>query len=222
MVGSSQEWTESTVHVAGTDLTFIKGGAGVPLLVLHEDLGHRGWLRWHSALAQGRTLYIPLHPDFGRSPRVEWISGVRDLAGFYSRALRDMGLSPIDVIGISLGGWVAAEMAACCASQFRRMVLVAPVGIRPSEGEIMDLFAVTARSYLNASVHDLANTPEFATLYGGEATPAQFEAWEDARAGASRLAWEPYMYNPSLRFWREWVACPHFWSGAGKIRLIPS
>ena len=78
------------------------------------------------------------------------------------------------------------------------MVLVAPTGLRPAEGEIMDLFVVTARAYLNASVHDTSVTPEFASLYGGEETPEQFEAWEDARAESARLAWKPYMHNPSL------------------------
>ena len=198
MAANSQEWTEETVRVAGTDLTMIKGGTGRPLLVLHEELGHPGWLRWHSGLAQGHTLYIPLHPGFDKSPRVEWIGGVRDLAGLYSRMLRDMELTQIDVIGFSLGGWIAAEMAASNAHQFRRMVLVAPAGIRPPEGDIMDMFIVTARAYLDGSVHDPASTPEFATLYGGEATPEQFAAWEDARAEVARLAWQPYMYNPSL------------------------
>jgi len=108
------------MHVAGADLNFIKGGTGRPLLVLHEELGHPGWLSWHSALAQSHTLYIPLHPGLGKSSRIEWISGVRDLACFYSRVIRDMGLSPTDVIGISMGGWIAAEMAANCAHQFRR------------------------------------------------------------------------------------------------------
>jgi pimeloyl-ACP methyl ester carboxylesterase len=62
----------------------------------------------------------------------------------------------------------------------------------------MDIFTVTARAYLDASVHDAAQTPEFAKLYGGEQTPEQFEAWEDARAATSRIAWQPYMFNPSL------------------------
>jgi pimeloyl-ACP methyl ester carboxylesterase len=198
MTSNVQEWRESIVHVASTDLTFIKGGTGRPLLVLHEELGHPGWLRWHAALAQSHTLHIPLHPGFGASPRVEWVSSVRDLAGFYARVLQDMGLSPIDVIGFSLGGWIVAEMAANCAQQFRRMVLVAPAGIRPPEGDIMDMFTVSARAYLNASVHDPAQTSEFALLYGGAPTPEQFEAWEDARAETARLAWRPYMYNPSL------------------------
>jgi pimeloyl-ACP methyl ester carboxylesterase len=112
--------------------------------------------------------------------------------------LQESSVGPVDVIGFSLGGWIAAEMAAANANQFRRMVLVAPTGLRPPEGEIMDMFVVTARSYLNASVHDVAATPEFASLYGGEESPAQFEAWEDARAESARLAWKPYMHNPSL------------------------
>lgn len=198
MGDGSQVWQEETVQVAGTDLTIITGGTGSPLLVLHEELGFPGWLTWHSVLAQSHTLHVPLHPGFGKSPRVEWVGGVRDLASFYSRVVREMALSPIDVIGFSLGGWIAAEMAASCAHQFRRMVLVAPTGIRPPEGEIMDLFTITGRAYLNASVRNPDQTQEFAGLYGGEATPEQFEAWEDARAETARLAWQPYMYNPSL------------------------
>ena len=123
---------------------------------------------------------------------------MRDLAGFYARVVQEMGLSPIDVIGFSLGGWIVAEMAANCAQQFRRMVLVAPAGIRPPEGDIMDMFTVSARAYLHASVHDPAQTSEFPLLYGGAPTPEQFEAWEEARAETARLAWRPYLYNPSL------------------------
>ncbi len=198
MSGSSNGYTEGTVYVGGTGLTMIKGGAGRPLLVLHEELGHPGWLSWHKALAEDHLLQIPIHPGFGELPRADWVSGVRDLAGFYSRMLGDMAVEPVDVIGFSLGGWIAAEMAAACADQFNRMVLVAPTGIRPVEGEIKDLFVVTARAYLDASVHDADNSPEFASLYGGETTAGQFEAWEDARAESARLAWKPYMHNASM------------------------
>jgi pimeloyl-ACP methyl ester carboxylesterase len=198
MTDSSNGYTESTIHVGGTGVTLIRGGSGSPLLVLHEELGHPGWLSWHVDLAHDHSILVPVHPGFGPLPRADWISSVRDLAGFYSRMLRDMGPGPVDVIGFSLGGWIAAEMAAADSHQFRRMALVAPTGLRPPDGEIMDMFVVTARTYLNASVRDSASVPEFASLYGGEETPGQFEAWEDARAESARLAWKPYMHNPSL------------------------
>ena len=198
MTDSSNGYTESTIHVGGTGVTLIRGGSGSPLLVLHEELGHPGWLSWHADLVRDHSFIVPVHPGFGPLPRADWIGSVRDLAGFYSRMLRDMALGPVDVIGFSLGGWIAAEMAAADSRQFRRMALVAPMGLRPPEGEIMDMFVVTARTYLNASVRDSASAPEFASLYGGEETPGQFEAWEDARAESARLAWKPYMHNPSL------------------------
>jgi pimeloyl-ACP methyl ester carboxylesterase len=202
----ASEWRQEKVQVAGTELTFIKGGSGRPLLVLHEELGHPGWLRWHSELAREHELLIPIQPGFAGTQRVEWIANIRDLAGFYGRVVRELKLAPVDVVGFSTGGWIAAEMAAQNAAQFHRMALVAPAGIRPPSGEIMDIFTVTARSYLAATVLDQDKTPEFNKLYGGERTPEQFEAFEDARTEIARLAWEPYLFSPSLPKLLEGVA----------------
>lgn len=201
----AEEWSEEITHVAGTDLAIIKGGQGKPLLVLHEELGHPGWLSWHSALAKDHTLIIPVQPGMGKSPRVEPIRNVLELGLFYSRVLRELNLVPIDVIGFSLGGWTAAEMATANARQFRKMVLVAPLGIKPPQGEIFDPFAVTQRTQLNVTVRNPESVPEFAKLYGGERTPEQFEAFEDARTETARIAWEPILSNRCLPFFLEGV-----------------
>jgi pimeloyl-ACP methyl ester carboxylesterase len=193
----SQQWREETVRVDETDLIVARGGEGRPLLILHEELGWPGWLRWNAALAHRRTLLIPLHPGFSRTPPAEWISDVRDLAGFYSRYLLEQMLAPIDVIGFSFGGWVAAEMAAANPGQFRKMVLVGPMGVRPPEGDILDFFQMMAPNHLGATIHDPETTPEYMELYGGQG-PEQFERWEEARAQSARLAWQPFMHNPSL------------------------
>jgi pimeloyl-ACP methyl ester carboxylesterase len=206
MAGNMPEGKEQTLSVGGNNLTVVQGGTGKPVLVLHEELGDPGWLRWHSELSRTRTLMIPQHPGFGKSPQVKWIRNIRDLSCFYARLIREQGLTPIDVIGFSLGGWIAAEMAVSDAKQFRRMVLVGATGVRPPEGETADLFTVTARTYLNSSVNDIKGTAEFAKLYGGEHTPEQYEAWEDARAETARIAWQPYMFNPSLPQLLEGVA----------------
>ena len=134
MADNSREWHEETVKVDGINLRVIKGGTGAPLLILHDELGFPGWLKWNSELAKTRTLLIPLHPGYGATDRAEWIMNIRDMAGFYARYLKEQKLAPIDVIGFSLGGWIAAEMAANNPSQFHKMILVAPEGIRPPEG----------------------------------------------------------------------------------------
>src|SRR6202158_5836923 len=122
------DWSEESTHLAGTALAIIKGGQGKPLLVLHEEMGHPGWLNWHAALAKERTILIPIQPGYGKSPRVEAIRNVHELGLFYIWVLNEMNLAPIDVIGISIGGWTAAEMATANAKIFRKMVLVAPSG----------------------------------------------------------------------------------------------
>ncbi len=189
---------EETFRVGETELRVIKGGQGKPLLVLHGELGFPGWLQWLDALAKKRTIWIPLHPGFGKTPMASWIMNVRDLGAFYSRFIREQKLAPVDVIGFSLGGWLAAEMAVANSAQFGKMVLVGAAGLKPPAGEIMDMFTMTARGYLNANVVDSRTNPEFAKLFGGEQTPEQFEAWEDARAETARIAWAPYMYTQSM------------------------
>jgi pimeloyl-ACP methyl ester carboxylesterase len=190
-------WTEETVKVAGTELVLVRGGSGRPLLMLHDELGYPGWVSWNDALAAEREFIIPLQPGFGKSPRLDWVRSYRDLGGFYARVLREMNLAPIDVIAFSAGGYIAAEMAASDPHIFSRMVLSAPMGLRPTEGEIFDFLAVTIRTCLMQTVSN-PEAPDFAKIYGGEMTPEQFEWFEDARAETARLGWEPFMYNPSL------------------------
>lgn len=192
--------TNETIKVGGADLAVVRGGTGKPLLIFHDELGYPGWMTWNEKLAQERTLLIPLQPGYGQTPRIDWILNYRDLAGFYSQALREHKLEPIDVIGFSAGAFIAAEMIAADPKVFNRMILVAPMGLKPSEGEIFDFFALTIGRHLRSTVADPVATPEFSKIYGGEMTPAQFEAFEDARAETARIGWEPYMHNPSLPY----------------------
>ena len=104
--------TARTYRVGDLDLVVLEMGRGKPLLVLHEELGCPGPLLWQADLSKSRKLVVPLHTGFGRTRRLDWVSSVRDLACFYARFLREQALPPIDVVGFSFGGWVAAEMAA--------------------------------------------------------------------------------------------------------------
>lgn len=198
MTTSARTWSREKVDVAGTTLEVVKGGSGEPLLLLHGELGHPGWLRYHDALSQDNSLIIPSHPGFGETPRLDWIMNMRDLAGWYLQALDEMGIGPINVLAHSLGGWLAAEMATMSPHQFKKMVLVGAAGIKPPSGEIFDMFLVVAKEYMEECVLDPAATPEFKLVCPDEPTPEQVEAWEVAREEACRLSWKPYMYYPAL------------------------
>jgi len=214
-------WTQENLQVAGAELAIIKGGSGKPLLILHDELGYPGWMEWNEELSLDRTLIVPLQPGFGKTPRLDWVRNYRDLAGFYSQVVREMRLELVDVIGFSVGGFIAAEMIAADPKIFSHMVLVAPMGIKPTEGEIMDVFAVTIRHHLRATVADPMNTPEFARIYGGEMTPEQFEAFEDARSETARLGWEPYMHNPSLPYLLRGVRVPTLLVWGARDGVVP-
>jgi len=188
---------ERVIDVGGVGLVTLEGGTGRPLLMLHDELGFPGWMRWNAALADGHRFVVPLQPGFGRTERVDWFTSVRDVASFYARMLRESGLGPVDVVGFSMGAWIAAEMASADPGLFGRMVLVAPLGVRPAQGEILDFLGLTMRRHVMATVSN-RRAEEVALMYGGGISPEQFELFEAARAESSRLAWEPFMHDRSL------------------------
>lgn len=211
MTTTAATWTESQVEAAGAKLQLIRGGTGDPLLVLHDEMGYAGWLRAYEALAQRHTLFIPVLPGYGASERLDWIMTMRDMAGWALQALEDRGLGPVDVIGLSLGGWLAAEMATMCSHWLKKLVLVAPPGLRPPSGEIFDMFLETARPYIERGFLHPQQCDEYQELYGGDPTPEVRELREVAREESCRLAWRPYMRDPAL---------PHLLRGVKAQTLI--
>jgi pimeloyl-ACP methyl ester carboxylesterase len=197
MTEISEEYDTTLVEVGTTPVTVLRGGSGAPLLVLHDELGFPGWVQWNRELALNHELIIPLQPGFGVTPRVDWLRTYHDVASFYGRLMRELGFEAFDVIGFSAGGYIAAEMAAACPRSIRRLVLVAPLGIKPHTGEIADVMAMSIRSHIALTISN-QDAPELGAIYGGAVSPEQFELFEAARAETCRLGWAPYLHNPSL------------------------
>ncbi len=210
MTTAAQTWTEEMVEAAGSAAQVVRGGSGDPLLILHEEMGHPGWMRYHEALSSGFELTIPSHPGFGDSPFIDWIMNMRDLAGWYLTALDDMGVERTALMGFSFGGWLAAEMATMQPDRFDKLVLVNPMGVKPPSGEIFDMFLVVAKEFIAESFVDPDNTPDFAAVCPEEPTPEQAEYWEIAREQACRLGWRPYMH---------YAALPHL---LGRLKRLPT
>lgn len=199
-----------TIDVGEQQVTVLRHGAGRPLVILHDELGFPGWMSWNDALAGDFEQLIPLQPGFGVTPGLDWIGDYRDVAALYLWMLREHDVDTFDLVGFSAGGYIAAEMAVASRERVNRLTLVAPLGIKPIEGEILDFLAMTPRSHIAATV-SRPEAPEFAEIYGGEMSPEQFVLFSAARAETSRLGWAPFMHSLSL---------PHRLAGLGDLPTL--
>lgn len=194
----TQVWHEDMLTIAGLQVQVFHGGEGPPLLVLHGAGGNPGWLLFHQELAAHFHVYAPSHPGFGTSDRPDWMERVHDLAYFYRWFSNTLQLGPLPVIGFSMGGWLAAEMAAMYPALVQRMVLVGAAGMKPVKGEIADVFLETPEEVLQRQFYDIKQAPEYERLYGSEPTLEQRQMASWNREMAALLTWKPYMYNPKL------------------------
>ena len=218
MSTSEARWVTESIRVADTTLTFRKAGAGAPLMALHHDVGNPPGAGFLDALAHQFTVYAPLHPGYEGSARPEWIRNVRDVAVMYQWLLSDLGLSGTTLLGLGFGGWIAAEMATMSPAALGRLVLVGAMGIKPAAGEILDQALVSYLDYVRAGFEDPG---AFERLYGAEPPTSQLEQWDLNREMTFRIAWKPYMYNPTLPHLLGGVKTPALIVWGRRDRVVP-
>lgn len=190
---------ESIVRAGGIDTEVRRGGSGAPLLVLHGELGIPGWVDFHERLAQSFDVIVPTLPGYGRSERPEWIMSARDVAAWVTWFARDYGIkTPVNVIGCSMGGWIAAEIATAAPQFFAKLVLVGAMGVKPREGEIFDYFLESGKAAFHHAFHAPADSAEYQRHYGREWTPEETDRVEQHREMTCRIAWKPYMHSLTL------------------------
>jgi pimeloyl-ACP methyl ester carboxylesterase len=199
MLASMADHIEQRAQVGPSSLRLLKGGSGRPVMVLHGIEGDEGWLLFHDALAERFTVLAPSHPGFGYTESPEWITAPRHLAVFYLWYLQEAGLGPVDVIGNgALGGWIAACMAVMDPNAVRRLVLVGAGGVKPVRGEIFDVFVATWPDVVRRSFHQPEAAEEYQRLYASANLNEFGGKRESAKVMSMKLAFRPYMYDPSL------------------------
>ena len=198
---------ESIVTVGDTPVQMFSGGSGPDLLYLHGAGGNAGWQPFHEELARTHKVYAPSLPGFNGSPRPGWVSSITDVAHFILSLGQELGLSRYVLVGSSMGGWVAAEIAAMSHQQLRGLVLIGAVGIKPQQGEIAEIFMVGGDTRLKLRFYDTSQVPNYDKL-SAEMTPEEAATDHTNREMASRLCWRPYMHNPSLSHYLKKVDTP--------------
>ena len=187
-----------TLVVNGTRIDIIERGAGRPILFLHPENGIEPALPAIDELAKGARVIAPTHPGYGRSELPKGMRTVDDLSYFYLDLLDELDLRDLAVVGVSLGAWLAAEIAVKSSTRFSRLIMANAVGVKVGDREtrdIADIFALTEKEFL-----DIAYCDPAAGVRDYKALPdAEVLAAARAREATARLAWNPFFHNPRLK-----------------------
>jgi pimeloyl-ACP methyl ester carboxylesterase len=197
----------ATIAIAGVELEVFEAGDGPPLLFLHGAGGFAADHPYVPALSARHRLIAPSHPGFGTSSLPDWIDAVDDIAYIHLELLDRLGVAQVDVIGCSIGGWIAAELATKSPERVRRLVMVGPVGVKTGPVDrldVPDIFALPQSAVERLLFHD----PERMRADPSRLSDEQLAIAARNRETLALLSWEPYMHNPKLRRRLHRVAAP--------------
>jgi pimeloyl-ACP methyl ester carboxylesterase len=208
----------STVSIRDCRIRLMRGGAGNPLLMLHGAGGAGTWLPFMARLATQFDVIVPEHPGFGESDTPAWLDTIADLANFYLDFLADLDLDGVHLVGHSLGGWVAAELAVRNTSRLASLALIGAAGIHVAGVEQVDTFLANDEQ----RIRDLFYDQKLADEVIARTLRAEFEdvALKN-RMATARLVWQPRSHDPHLRKWLHRIDVPTLLIWGEHDRLFP-
>jgi pimeloyl-ACP methyl ester carboxylesterase len=139
----------------GVKTRVLEVGEGRPLLYLHGAGGLFPEEPLLEQLAATRRVLAPEWPGYGTCSGEDLLEDMLDFSLHAWDVLEALGLEePPDVVGHSMGGMIAAEMACLAPRSLRRLVLLAPAGIWLDAHPIPDLFAMLPFQMARSLFHD--------------------------------------------------------------------
>jgi len=188
--------TAKELLAGGVPLSYLDRGAGAPILLLHGAGGLPPDAPFLDGLAALGRVIAPTHPGFGRAVLPDWIDSVDDLAYIYLDLLDVLDLRDVTVIGCSMGGWIAAEIAVKSTARLARLILVDAVGIKVSDRltrDIVDIFATDPAELVRLAFADPSRAVDPATL-----SDEALQIVARNREASALYLWEPYAHDPKL------------------------
>lgn len=188
---------DGRMMVGEVELEVIQKGSGQPMLLLHGGGGPLPASGFIDQLAERFEVIAPTHPGFGNTPRPAHIDKVDDLSYLYLDLLDQYDLQEVILVGFSIGGWTAVEIAVKNSARLARLMMVGAVGIKQGDRETRDfpdIFAMPPDEVAKIAFHDPAKAQiDFTSLSDAELT-----AFARNRESLALYAWEPYLHNPKL------------------------
>jgi pimeloyl-ACP methyl ester carboxylesterase len=208
----------SRMEMGSGSISLFRAGAGDPVLFLHAAGGAGEWNPFHQRLSERFDLIAPDHPGFGLSDDLPEVGTVDDLVYHYLDVLDRLELDRVDLVGASFGGWVAAALAVHSPERFRKIVLMAPVGLRVPEAPVTDLFILTPPQLVRALFSDPAMVEAVLGVQPG--VDDILRSYRDMGALA-RYGWRPFLNDPKLERRLRRVSAPTRVVAAEHDAIVP-
>lgn len=204
----------------GIELEILRHGAGMPILLLHGMDTVPPRARFLDLLGRDAEIIAPSSPGFGNTPRPADFDTIYDLAHLYLALIDELPYDRIALIGLSFGGWLAAEVAAACCDKLAKLVLVDPLGIKLGDREsrdILDVFNTNPAEVRRAAWHDPARAPDYDAM-----SDEELVIHARNREALCLYAWHPCLYNPQLKRWLGRIRVPTLVLWGDSDRIVTS
>jgi len=194
-------------------------GKGKPLLLLQGEETYEAGSPFVAELARKYDIIMPWAPGYGRSTLPDSITRPEDISYLYLDLLDGLKLKKVNILGCSMGGWLALEMATKNPERIGKMVLIDPVGVKirgKYDRDIEDIYYNTIERVEAMKWHDIANDPRDLKALSMRAalTVARH------RETTAKLCWNPYFHNPALKYRLNRVTMPTLVLWGASDRLV--
>ncbi len=212
------EFSTSVVAVRDCRIRLMRGGAGDPLIYLHGASG-AAWLPFLQKLASKYEVIAPEHPGFGESDTPDWLDTIHDLAYFYLDLFAALKLDRINLVGNSLGGFIATEIAVRSTQRLASLTLCDAAGLFV-DGAVaeIDPFLVSDEARLRAFFYDPKRAE---AMIARVLDPKHEETALKNQATVAKLVWQPRSHDPHLAKWLHRIDVPTLLVWGDHDRLFP-
>ncbi len=211
------EHTVSEIAVRGCRIRLMRGGSGPPLVVLHGATG-ANWLPFMERLSRNFEVIAPEHPGFGNSDTPDWLDTMHDLAYFYLDLFDQLELRAVNLVGLSFGGWVAAELAVRSTQHLASLTLAGAAGLHVPGVAQIDPFLMSDAQRLREFFYDQAKAEE---IIARAIRPENEDSMLKNRTTVAKLVWQPRQHDPDLHKWLHRVTVPTLLIWGDHDRMFP-
>jgi pimeloyl-ACP methyl ester carboxylesterase len=209
------ELEREMIDVGGRETAVITGGSGDALVFLHGGGIVEGF-DCFAPLTEHFRFIAPLMPGYDRTALRPAIRSIDELVEHTSRVLDELGVGDFVLVGFSIGGWVAASLAAAHPERVRKLVISSAYGVDDPDHPVADIASMAPGEIYNVLTREPA-------VFTGRLPHGEDPAFDAARAleAQSLAGFVPGPFDPALPAKLERLTMPILLTWGEDDQLTP-